>query len=150
MYSLCWHPTSYFHQLEHTCYNHLSPSFYYTQTWQHILMNSNVQSLYLLCLLHLSYFCIYANMLFIPWLFLRFSKMKLELIAFLIAWNMVYCVWVCVPMWIWLYGCAHHRSQLYSDLITVTCVRGSWMFSHFLFSINMLFDVAPKPHCAIC
>lgn len=35
--------------------------------------------------------------------------------------------------------------QLYTDMITVTCVRGCC--SHFVFSINMLFDGALKPHC---
>lgn len=43
----------------------------------------------------------------------------------------------------------HMGVHMYSDTITVAGIRGcrSRMFSHFVFSINMLFDVALKPHC---
>lgn len=120
----------------HLFWSSLSLCFF---LYQHILtcIFSNVWSRYFLLFPSRPppYFSLCANMHF-PWPFLRLSQMKLKLIAFLISWNIVYCV----PMCIWLYGCA--LVQLYSDLITVTHVRGcwSWMFSHFVFSINMLFD----------
>ena len=83
--------------------------FAYFYIWQHILMNSDVWILYL---------CVYGasvllniHVRFLSMLicnshgFLWCSKMIVKLIAFRNSWNMVYCVWVCVPMCIWSNGC---------------------------------------------
>lgn len=120
------HLTRSLHLLQRTCFDHLSlhfvckhkhTSLYELYEW--ICMNP-IFFLFPLC--PPLYFSLCANMT-VPWCFPRVSQMKLKLIAFLIAWSMVYCVWVC-PQVYWIV-------EQYSDMISVTCVRGCWMFLHF-------------------